>query len=283
MLSGHKKSPTYFAFADSQLLLSGASDKQVKAWDCGDFRQVAAHTSHRNTVTAVACNAEGSQAVSGDKAGSLFSWKMGDFRSPELFATIDGRVNSLAYSPGGEVLASGGGTERQQSMIHIWDSASGSLIRKLEGHSDWVLWVGFSNSGSLMSTGSYGEICVWDTRSWELLRILKRPDSERFSTIAFSFTSHDEVFISGAWSHEEFRHEIQDASGKLLGWNVTRKGLVQLWDLRSGKLNESIEAHSDSLCCLAYNQKSDLLATGSENGVVKIWSLNQRRETRTSG
>lgn len=282
MLSGHKKPPTSIAFAGSDLLLSGASDKKVTVWNCGDFHQVATHNRHRNAVTAVACNAEGSLAVSGDKSGSLISWKIGDSRDPELFDTIDGRVNSLAFSPGGEVVVSGGGTERQQSMIHIWDSENGSLIRRLEGHSDWVLWVGFSKTGTLMSTGSYGEICIWDTRSWKLLQTLNRPDSERFSTIAFSFSSYDDVFISGAWSHEEFRHEVHDASGKLLGWNVTRKGMVQLWDLRSGKLIDSIEAHSNSFCCLAYNQKSDLLATGSENGVVKIWSLNPGQETRTN-
>jgi WD40 repeat protein len=281
ILSGHKKPYTYFAFAASNLLLSGASDKQVKAWDCGDYRQVAAHTHHRNAITAVACNAEGTRVVSGDKCGSWFSWSIGDFPSPEVFGTFDGRVNSLAFSPGGELLAGGGGTERMESMIHIWDSESGSLIRSLEGHSDWVLWVGFSNSGTLMASGSYGEIRVWDTRSWSLLRILTRPDGERFSTIAFSFSSHDDVFISGAWSHEEFRHEVHDASGKLLGWKMTRKGLVQFWDLRSGRLNDSVEAHSTSLRCLAYNQKNGLLATGSENGVVKVWSLNPTRETRT--
>jgi len=280
MLPGHRKYPTYLAFAGSvDLLVSGALDKQVKAWDCVEYREVAAHTGHQIGVTAVACSANGTRAVSGDKSGNLFAWTMGDFRSPELFATMDGRVNSLAYSPAGEVLASGGGTERQQSIIHICDAESGSLIRKLEGHSDWVLWVGFNKTGTLMGSGSYCEVYLWDTKSWKLLQILKPPESERFSTIAYSFSSDNDVFISGGRSHEEVRHDVHDASGKLLGWNVTHQGLVQLWDLRSGKLNVSIEAHRDSLCCLAYNQQKDFLATGSADGVVKIWSLKPGEET----
>jgi WD40 repeat protein len=198
----------------------------------------------------------------------LFSWNTGNFGTSVLLATVGGRINSLAFSPEDRLLVSGGGIERQQFVVHILDSESGRLIRKLNGHSDWVLWVGFNAAGTLLGTGSYGEICIWDTRTWDLLQVLKRPSSERFSTIAFSFSAQNEVFISGAWSHEECRH----------GWNVTRKGLVQLWDLRSGKLTDSIEAHDDSLCCLAYNLEKDLLASGSADGVVKIWSLSSNQE-----
>lgn len=273
-LQGHRKSPLHFAFAGSaRLLVSGAVDKQVKAWDCDELQPRAAHTRHDSAVTAVASSPDGARAVSGDMDGRLFSWNIKDFGTPVLLATVSGRVNSLAFSPGGQVLVSGGGIERQRSLVHILDSENGRLIKQLEGHSDWVLWVGFGKTGVLMATGSYGEICIWDTKSWKLLQVLKRPDRERFSTIAFSFSSHNDVFISGAWSHEEFRHESRDTSGKLLGWRVTHRGLVQLWDLGSGKLKASIEAHTDALCCLAYNLENDLLASGGADGVVKIWSL----------
>jgi WD40 repeat protein len=166
--------------------------------------------------------------------------------------------------------------ERQRSKVHVWDSESGSLICRLEGHSDWVLWVGFSKDGTIMGTGSYGEMCLWDTESWELLQVLRRPDTERFSTIAFSFASDKEVFISGAWSHDDVSHENRDTSGNIRGWRVMHKGLVQLWDLTSGTLSDYIEAHPDSLCCLAYDQKEDLLATGGADGVVKIWSFKPK-------
>jgi WD40 repeat protein len=182
----------------------------------------------------------------------------------------------LEFSPGGHVLACGSGIERQLSEVHVWDFASGSLIRRLEGHSDWMLWVGFSKDGTMMGTGSYGETCIWDTESWQLLQVLRRPNTERFSTIAFSFSSREKVFISGAWSHDEVRHEVHDSSGNLLGWNVTRKGLVQFWDLTSGTLSDCIEAHTSELCCLAYDQNDDLLATGGADGVVKIWSVEAR-------
>jgi len=264
----------HFTFAgNTGLLLSGAFDKQVKAWDCIDFREVASHARHRSAVTAVACNNDGTRAATGDQSGNVFTWTMENSRTADRFAAFDGRVNALAYSPGGEFLACGGGTEREDSLIHLWDSRSGNLIRTLQGHSDWVLWVGFSASGALMASGSYGEICLWDTGTWKLLQILKPPAKESFSTIAFSFSSDNEVFISGAWSHEEFKQEVHDGSGNLVGWNVTRKGLMQLWDLKSGKLNDVIEAHDDSLCCLAHNRRTDLIATGSAGGVVKIWSL----------
>ncbi|MDE0022359.1 MAG: hypothetical protein OXT69_13405, partial [Candidatus Poribacteria bacterium] len=49
-------------------------------------------------------------------------------------------VYSLAYSPDGSRLASGG----VDGTVRIWNAETGDLIRTLEGHTDWVRSVAWS-------------------------------------------------------------------------------------------------------------------------------------------
>jgi WD40 repeat protein len=275
MLAGHAKSPIHLAFAGNERsLLSGALDKWVKAWDCVQFKPTAEHARHKGAVTALSCSPDGTSAVSGDARGCLFSCSTLDFESAVQIAAISGQVNSLAFAPSGHHLAVGGGLERQKSLVCILDWQSGRSIKNLDGHSDWVLWVGFNKPGTLLATGSYGSIHIWDATSWKLLQVLKLSSRDSFSTIAFCFSPKSDEFISGAWSHQEIRHEVRDASGKLLGWNTSRTGLIQFWDMHSGKLKDSVEAHADALTCLDRNPKKPLLASGGADGTVKIWCLD---------
>ena len=85
-----------------------------------------------------------------------------------LKAHTDG-VNSVAFSPDGSRLASGGWNQ----TIKVWDAASGQELRTLKGHTDQVLSVAFSPDGSrLVSASQDKTIKVWDTASGQLLHKL---------------------------------------------------------------------------------------------------------------
>ena len=68
------------------------------------------------------------------------------------------RVNSLAFSPSGELLVSGS----RDQKVRIWRVEDGALLTTLEGHTDDVNSVSFSSDGSTIASGSEdGTVILW--------------------------------------------------------------------------------------------------------------------------
>jgi WD40 repeat protein len=96
----------------------------------------------------------------------------------------DHGLSTLAISPDGRVLASGSGFE--DSIIRIWDAASGRLLTRLDGHTGWVCKLVFSADGQhLISSASDQTIRYWDTGNWTEARVL-RGHSDEVHAVAIS-------------------------------------------------------------------------------------------------
>jgi hypothetical protein len=68
-------------------------------------------------------------------------------------------VYSVAFSPDGKRLATGGG----EGTVNLWDAATGQELLTLKGHSDGVRSVAFSPDGKLLAAGSLdGTAKLWD-------------------------------------------------------------------------------------------------------------------------
>jgi WD40 repeat protein len=67
-------------------------------------------------------------------------------------------ANSLAYSPDGEILAAGS----DDGAIYIWQANNGTLLKKLEGHTNTTTSLAFTPDGKLLISSSYdGTIRLW--------------------------------------------------------------------------------------------------------------------------
>ena len=174
--------------------------------------------------------------------------------SPHITLTYGSSINSIAFGPGGSLLASGSG----DNTVQLWNLDTETLLATLEGHTDSVLNVVFSPDGSLLASGSGdGTVRLWD------------PATE---TLLSTFETHTQEVLNVAFSPD----------GTLLA-SGSGNGLILLWDLATETPVAKLEAHMDNVLDIAFSPDGTLLASASADGLVGLWNLTTETLDATLG
>lgn len=139
-------------------------------------------------------------------AGSDNTVKLYNAQTGEWLRTLTGHmdnVSTIAFSPDGEIIASGAGgfDETHDASIKLWRVADGALLRTLDGHDDWVHDLAFSPDGStLISQGRDGyppnlkvTIKLWRVADGNLLRSY----DQNVTGYAIDFSPNGRLFAYG--------------------------------------------------------------------------------------
>ncbi len=88
---------------------------------------------------------------------------------PQAMTLLEGQggAESVAFSPDGSMIAAGG----DDNSVMVWDTASGEIVTRLEGHIYPVSAVAWA--GNYLASGDWsGVVRVWDTQTWSEYRVL---------------------------------------------------------------------------------------------------------------
>jgi WD40 repeat protein len=179
----------------------------------------------------------------------------------------DGQGDSpVAFSPAGNILATGGG----EAPIQLYNLATGKLLTELDTQVGFVNSIVFSPDGKLIAAGGgrYNPVKrgvqVWDTATQEQL---------------FKLTDFEEAVRSIAFSPDGAM--LATADGHPWGG----KGSAMLWDVKTGKLlteltvqGKTDQLYIQSFSDIAFNPDGTLLAAINADGNVQLWDVKSHKE-----
>jgi len=223
---------------------------------------------HTSPVYCVAVAPDGKSLASGSRDGVVICWDIREARPKwTVQAHADNgngytQVLSVAFSPDSTMLASGGWDQ----TVKLWDALTGEPKRMLP-HENLVYSVAFSPDGKTLASGEHqdGIIRLWEVRTGQLNAVLSGGPGSVWS-VAFS---HDgKTLASGAY-------------------RVSTLGVVQLWDLTSGKVK--LEIHAQPTGKVAFSPDAKLLAStgrptgerGQSEAFVRLWDAQTGELRRT--
>ena len=197
-------------------------------------------------------------------------------------------VDSLAFSPDGSKLVSGGG--KNEPFLKVWSVATGEELRSLRAQQTAIKAIAISPNGSILATaGQDADVNIWSPQALD--NRLRRYLEQDLTVMALAITPDSKFLVSGAldgiwlWTLNPNRPFYQ-----LLGYGTPvyamaiapngytlatghSDGRVRFWNLRQGLISAEFRPHTEGITGVALTPDGKKLITASLDRTLKIWDL----------
>ncbi|HZW32080.1 MAG TPA: c-type cytochrome domain-containing protein [Isosphaeraceae bacterium] len=152
---------------DGKRLASASRDKTCKVFDLEKKESLVTFPGHAQPVYTIAFAPDGKSVASGGEDSRIRIWNPdNDGRQVREMGGFGGTVFRLRYAPDGQTLVACSADK----AVHVFKS-TGSSLRKLQGHQDWIYALAVSRDGKTLATGSWdGDVRLWNLADGKLLR-----------------------------------------------------------------------------------------------------------------
>jgi len=197
-------------------------------------------------------------------------------------------VQSMALSPNGKTIASGG----DNGKVRLWDVETRKVILKWTGHTEVVYALCWSADGKRVASGSWdGTARVWDVKRGKnvltirteyhwVWAVIYSPDSSKLAT---GGDEEDAVKIWDAKTGEHLKtlnHHDYDMV-RSLAWTPDGKKLVisgsygpiRIFDTATWQQIAILEGHTRQVSAISLSQ-NNLLASVSLDKTARLWNLD---------
>lgn len=250
---------------DGNTVAAGCGDDTVRLYDLADGKEIVrleGHTHHQ--VVCVAYSPDGETLASGGYGDRVRIWdahpaplegddlelsgQQGPIRRRAKL-TLAGHkeiVRTVAFSPGGELLASAG----YQGLARLWEVRTGREISHL-GASDWgVSALAFAPDGKTLAlAGSQKVIRLWDWAAQQQTALLK---GHTRGVNCVAFFRDGRTLVSGS-----------------------NDDTIKIWDLASDKVRATLRGHSFGVLKVVISPDGKTIASFGRRDAVLLWEASE--------
>jgi len=229
----------------------GGGQGPLTVWETATGRLVARYPGPRQSAYRVAFTADGASLLLNGSGGvQRWNFERPEGASPPMPAGHGDEAWSLAFSPAGDALASGGDDDGDTQTIRIWDPATSRLRRGWFGGEGTVAALAFAPDGSTLASAHLADadnVRLWDPATGHL-RATLRGHAGRVRTLAYR------------------------PGGGLLATGGD-DATIRLWDLATGQLARVLRGHKDKVRQLAFSPDGATLASTSNDRMMRLWDV----------
>ena len=208
-------------------------------------------------IDSVIFQADGEYFATAEANGNVRLWRTDTYKQVKLFSDEESssQIWSIAFSPNGNIIASAG----EDKTVRLWNVATGEKIQGFEDN-QCIYSVTFSHNGRFVLSAGDERIAIWDVITGNLENEISI--GNQVNSIAINKLS---ILAIGC-----------------------QNGLVILYDIRdikSPQIWQTFKIHNKTVRCISFSPDDTTIASGSEDGTIKLWKINsdESLQTLTSG
>jgi len=262
----HKQSLTSVCLsADGDTLYSASKDKGLIKWELPSGKKLhkirggkkgseEKETGHCHVINCLAVTSDNKFLASGDANKQIYIWSCDTMTRVHIFKGHKAEISGLVFRNGTHTLYS----SSFDRSIKVWSIDEKSYIETLFGHQDRVMGIDAGARERAVSAGGRDKT----VRIWKIVEE---------SQLVFNVPT---VSIDAVKLLNEEHWVTAGEDGHLAVWGATRKKPLTLVEKCHGVDPVNGEPHWVSALATLYN--SDLVATGSRDGNIRLWTVGEQ-------
>ncbi|MGL4555099.1 MAG: WD40 repeat domain-containing protein [Gemmataceae bacterium] len=218
-----------------------------QVWDATTGRRLGNPLPHTGLVSAASFQSDGEGVVTASHDGAVRRWGGAGESRPLSRLPHPGRVNAVAFGPGGAVTGGEDGT------VRLWSARAAEEASRPQEHGSPIQTLCFLRDGRVAACGADRTVRFWDLAAQQVEQpALTAADSGRITAIAAA------------------------PDGSLLATGGT-DGCVHFWTLPGCARDGEFKVGPDAVVSVNFSPEGSQVLVGTTGGQARIWSVRDKR------